>query len=72
LDLVREFHDIRFLDQAKVETIVNNAYKYAVVNTFAEFISHVIDNRRNELDHSDLELEVTIHYLISRSSLYLI
>ena len=40
-----------------METILN--YKFAVENAFAQLISQVNDGRQNELNHSDLELEVT-------------
>ena len=50
-----------FFEQAKVETILNYAYKFALVDAFAELIPEVNDDRRNELNHSDIESKITIH-----------
>ena len=56
LKLVREFGDLPFLVQNDEKTIVNFAYKFAMVNSYAE----LIPSFEAESDHSDLDLDKTL------------
>ena len=56
LELVREFSDLPFLVQSEEATVINFAYKFAMVNSFAELIPSL----EAEVDHSDLDLDKTV------------